>query len=96
MARRSENVKKLMCLKVVDRDINLSLREDLSMEEVAKMAKKVLVGQVRGKNYIVERIRLWTKEIWGTLLKELPPFGFSREGGSPLDFTGRSTHIIYS
>lgn len=35
-------------------------------------AKKVLVGRIRGRKYTVERLRLWTEEIWGSLLKDLP------------------------
>lgn len=67
--RRLEKVNNGRCLKVVDRDINLSVREDLSMGEVADIAKKVLVGGVWGQNYAVERLHLSTLEIWGTLLK---------------------------
>jgi len=70
--RRLDKVNNGRCLKVVDRDINLSLGEDLSMGEVADIAKKVLVGGVRGQNYTVERLHLSTLEIWGTLLKEMP------------------------
>lgn len=34
--------------------------------------KKVLVGRIRGRNYTIERLRLWIEEIWGSLLKDLP------------------------
>lgn len=42
------------------------------MADAIDTARKVLVGRVCGRTYSVERLRQWTEEIWGTLLKELP------------------------
>ena len=56
MARRSDKQKKGRCLRAGDRDINLTLGEDLTMGEVDNIAKKVLVGRVHGRIYIVERL----------------------------------------
>lgn len=39
-----------------DKDINLSLGEDLTMGEVVDMTNRVLVGCVRGQNYSTERL----------------------------------------
>jgi len=56
----------------MDRDINITLGDDIPMGDVADTTKKVLIGRVRGRNYSVECLCLWTSEIWGSLLKQLP------------------------
>lgn len=56
------------------------------MADAIDTARKVLVGQVRDRTYSVERLRQWTKEIWGTLLKELPAIKVLARGWFALHF----------
>lgn len=84
--RRTDKPKKGRCLRAVDTDINLTFGEDVPMADVMDMARKVLVGRVRGRNYTVERLRQWTMEIWGSLLKELPVIRVLARGWFALRF----------
>lgn len=56
------------------------------MGEVAETAKKVLVGCVHGRNYSISCLCLWTTEIWGSLLKELPIIRVLARGWFALHF----------
>lgn len=66
------------------------------MGEVAETDRKVLVGRVHGQNYTAERLGLWTKEIWGTLLKELPTIRVLTRGWFALRFHREYTDWILS
>lgn len=56
------------------------------MGEVVDMGNKVIVGRVRGKTYSAARLRLWTMEIWGNLLKELLTINTFTRGCIALSF----------
>lgn len=70
--KRTEKLKKGKCLRVIDLDFNITFGEEAQLPDIMETAQKFLVGRVKGCTYTVDRLKLWTEEIWGTLLKELP------------------------
>lgn len=56
------------------------------MADALENARKVLVGKVRGHSYSMERLKLWTEEIWGSLLKELSMIRVLARGWFALHF----------
>jgi len=46
---------------------NLSLGEDVEMQEVVEMSKVTLVGRVNGRSFALGTIQNWVKEEWGLL-----------------------------
>lgn len=56
------------------------------MGKVVDTANRVLVWHVRGRTYSVERLLLWTLEIWGTLLKEITSITILSRGWFALSF----------
>lgn len=56
------------------------------MADAIDIARKVLVGRVRGRTYSVEILQQWIKEIWGTLLKELRAIKVLERGWFALHF----------
>lgn len=86
IGKRSEKLKKGRCLRAIDSNINLTLGEDSQMADVVDTTRKFLVGRVRGRTYSVERLKRWTDEIWGSLLKELPVVRVLARGWFALQF----------
>lgn len=64
--------RKIKCVKATSKDLTLKFGEGLTMGEVVDTAGKVLVDTVRGRAYSTERLRLWVKEIWGNIFKDIP------------------------
>lgn len=77
---------KTKCVKGTSKDITICFGESTTIGEVAYMASTVLVGHVRGRAYSADRLTLWVREIWGSMLKELPEVQVLPKGWFALHF----------
>lgn len=64
--------KKHKCFKYRTKDTIIQLREDIQWGDSIDIAHRVLVGRIHGRSYTVARLELWTLEVWGKHLADLP------------------------
>lgn len=64
--------KKQRCVKPRAQEVFIDWEEDFQWQDTMDMQAKVLVGRVKGRNYIVARLKQWVVEIWGHHLANLP------------------------
>jgi len=69
---RSGPKKKYRCFKSRAEDIFLRLEEDIQWGEIMEFADRVLVGRIRGRNYLATRLKAWATEVWGHHLVDIP------------------------
>lgn len=58
-------------MKATIKELTLKFVEGVNMGEVMDMTGRVLVGRVHGRAYFIDRLRVWVKEIWGNIFKDL-------------------------
>jgi len=58
--------------KIRERGWTLVFGEGIGMDKAALTKITVLVGHVRGRNYLSGCLKRWTMEVWGNVLEQLP------------------------
>lgn len=46
--------------------------EGIGMDKAALTESTVIVGRVRGRNYLPICLKYWTMEVWGNVLEKFP------------------------